>query len=126
MVRIDKFLWSVRFFKTRSLSALACKENKVQINGVLVKSSKLIGIGDVFSIKKQGVLFQYIVLVTLDKRVGAKLVNDYIVNITSPEEIERFRLLQLDQKEYRKKGLGRPTKKERRDIDDWSDNQNEL
>lgn len=119
MERIDKYLWCVRLFKTRSLATLACKEGKVKLNNEPVKSSKTVNVGDVITIRKQGVYFSYKIKETLSKRVGAKLVEDFITNITSPEELERFKMHQMAQKVYREKGQGRPTKKDRRDIDDW-------
>ncbi len=117
MARIDKFVWAVRLARTRSLASEMCKKNKVLINGAEVKPSKNIKTGDVLSIKKSAVTFSYKVLQELEKRVGAKLVADYIKDITPVEEIEKYKTIQLAQKSYRQHGLGRPTKKQRRDID---------
>ncbi len=116
MARIDKFIWAVRLAKTRSLAAEMCKKHKVLINGVEVKPSKIIKVNDILSIKKSAVVFSYKVLQELEKRVGAKLVKDYILDITPIEEIEKYKTIQLAQKTYRQQGLGRPTKKQRRDI----------
>lgn len=112
-------MWCVRLFKTRSLATMACKEGKVKLNNEPVKSSKTVHVGDVITIRKQGIYFSYKIKETLSKRVSAKFVEDYITNITSPEELERFKMHQMAQKVYREKGQGRPTKKDRRDIDDW-------
>jgi ribosome-associated heat shock protein Hsp15 len=119
MSRIDKFIWAVRLAKTRSLAAEMCKKHKVLINDVEVKPSKMIKINDVLTIKKSVVTFSYKVIQELENRVGAKLVKDYIVDITPIEEIEKYKTIQLAKKTYRQNGLGRPTKKQRRDIDDF-------
>ncbi len=119
MARIDKFLWSVRLFKTRTLATTSCKEGKVRVNDTIVKSSRNLKIGDKVTIRKQGTFFSYKVLDLLEKRVGAKLVENYIINITPQEELEKHRLKQLAQKAYRAKGEGRPTKRDRRLLDEW-------
>ena len=116
--RLDKYLWCVRLFKTRSFATTFCKEGKVKLNNEPAKSSKTVHVGDVITIRKQGVYFSYKIKEILSKRVGAKLVDDYIINITPKEELERFKIHQMAQKVYREKGQGRPTKKDRRDIDD--------
>ena len=118
MERIDKYLWCVRLFKTRSLATSSCKEGKVKLNGEPIKSSKQVHVGDVITIRRHGVPFSYKIKEPLSKRVGAKLVDDYIINVTPKEELERFKMHQMAQKVYREKGQGRPTKKDRRDIDD--------
>lgn len=119
MSRIDSFLWSVRLFKTRSKASEACKKNRILINGTEAKPSKEIRKGDTILIKKSGVKFEYMVIEVLAKRVGAKLVSDYLNDITKVEEKEKLKLQQLAQKTYRDKGAGRPTKKDRRDLDDF-------
>ena len=119
MARLDRFIWSVRLFKTRTLAANECKKNHVLINDEICKPSKNVKVNDVISIKKSGVLFKYKVLAELEKRVGAKLVSDYMKEVTSVEEIEKYKTIQLAQKVYRQNGLGRPTKKDRRDIDEF-------
>ena len=121
MARLDKFIWSVRLFKTRSIASDECKKGHIKVNDVVSKSSKELKEGDIISIKKHGVEFKYKVKELLSKRVGAKLVDDYVVDVTSPEELERFKIMQLAQKEYRARGEGRPTKRDRRQIDDWLD-----
>lgn len=116
-VRIDKFLWSVRIYKTRSIAADACKKGRIFINDALVKSSRTVSVGDMIIVKKPPVIYLYKVKELLSNRVGAKLVENYIENLTSEEE-----LLKLDMNSQvvfvrRDRGTGRPTKKERRDLD---------
>lgn len=117
--RLDKYIWAVRLFKTRTLAANECKKNHVLINDEASKPSKPIKVNDVITIKKSGVLFKYKVLAELEKRVGAKLVPDYMKEVTTLEEIEKYKTIQLAQKVYRQNGVGRPTKKDRRDIDEF-------
>ena len=116
MARIDKYLWAVRLFKTRSLAANMVKTGKVLVNGEQVKSSRIMKIGDQFSIKKNTALFSYEVVDLLEKRVGAKLVENYLRDITPKEEIEKYQEYQMAQKNYRQLGYGKPSKKDRRSI----------
>ena len=116
-VRIDKFLWAVRLFKTRSLAAEACKKGRVTIDNQPVKSSRLIRQGDKISIKIPPATKTYRVLQLSEKRMGAKLVPGFIEDITPPEEIELLEMARMAQKMNRPKGAGRPTKKERRELD---------
>lgn len=116
MARIDKYLWAVRLFKTRSLAANMVKTGKVLIKGEEVKASKEIKVGEQFSIKKNTALFTYEVIDVLEKRVGAKLVENYLRDITPVEEIEKHKAYQLAQRQYREQGYGKPTKKDRRNI----------
>ena len=119
MARLDKFVWAVRLFKTRTLASVECKKNHVLINGEASKPSKNLKVNDTVSIKKGGVTFSYKVLAELEKRVGAKLVADYIKDVTTLEEIEKYKTIQMAQKVYRQNGQGRPTKKDRRDINEF-------
>jgi len=121
MSRLDRYVWAVRLFKTRSLAASECKKNHVLINGEACKPAKNVKVNDVVSIKKGGVIFSYKVLAELEKRVGAKLVADYMKDVTPVEQIEKYKTIQMAQKVYRQNGLGRPTKKDRRDIDKFWD-----
>lgn len=116
MARIDKYLWAVRLFKTRSMAANMVKTGKVLIKGEEVKASKVIKVGEKFSIKKNTALFTYEVIDLLEKRVGAKLVENYLRDITPVEEIEKYKAYQLAQRQYREQGYGKPTKKDRRNI----------
>ena len=117
--RIDKFLWEVRLFKTRSLAAEACKKGHVTINGQQVKSSHEIKEREQFSLRKAPVTYTYEVLGLPTGRVGAKLVPDYIRDITTPEMLELLEVLRIDQANNRARGTGRPTKKERRDLEEF-------
>ena len=116
-VRIDKFLWAVRLYKTRSLAADACKNNHVLIKGNSVKPSREIKISEVFELKRNPVIYKYRVQELLSNRVGAKLVENYIEDITSEEELFKLEVNAKMPYFKRDRGAGRPTKKERRDID---------
>ncbi|MFO8001555.1 MAG: RNA-binding S4 domain-containing protein [Marinilabilia sp.] len=116
-VRIDKFLWAVRLFKTRSMAAEACKKGRITIEGQTVKSSRQIRRGDEISIKVPPAVKTYKVLDLSEKRMGAKLVPDFIEDITPKEETDLLDKARMIQKMDRPKGTGRPTKKERRDLD---------
>lgn len=118
-VRIDKFLWSVRLFKTRSVASEACKKEKVFIEGMAVKSSRMVKVGDVISIKEPPIFRQYEVLNLSERRMGAKLTPGFIRDVTPPEDLEMLRITQIANSLNRPRGLGRPTKKERRDLDDF-------
>lgn len=116
-VRIDKFLWAVRLFKTRSLAAEACKKGKVMVGGMPVKSSRVLKVGEEFQLRIPPALKTYKVLDVAEKRMGAKLVEGFIEDITPPEQMELLEMARLAQKMNRPKGQGRPTKKERRDLE---------
>jgi ribosome-associated heat shock protein Hsp15 len=118
-MRIDKFLWCVRYFKTRSIATNACKKNQVKIDGTSVKPSKEVFPADKITIRKNQINYQIEVLDLPPSRVGAKLVNLYLVDVTPKEAFEKLELLKYSKDYYRKKGTGRPTKKDRRDIDEW-------
>ena len=121
VVRIDKFLWAVRLFKTRSLAIEACKKGKITMGGLPVKSSRVVKRGDVIAIKEPPIMRQYEVIALAEKRMGAKLTPDFIKEVTSAEELEILRLTKIANSMYRGRGLGRPTKKERRDLDGFFD-----
>ena len=118
-MRIDKFLWSVRVYKTRSIAAKACAAGKVKLNGKSIKPSRAIVPEDEFSIKKGPIEFRFRVITILKNRVGAKLVADYIKNITPKKELEKLNNLRYGGNIRRDKGLGRPTKKDRRELDEF-------
>lgn len=118
-MRIDKFLWCVRYFKTRSIATEACKQGKVRINKATVKPSREVYATDKISLRKNQINYELEVLDLPSSRVGAKLVNLYINDVTPKEEFDKLELLKYSKDYYRKKGTGRPTKKDRRDIDDW-------
>lgn len=120
-MRIDKYLWCVRKYKTRSLASDAIKKNRVYINDELVKASREVKVGDKLSFRKDGVLYSIEVLDIPKSRVGAKLVPDLIRDITPQDELEKASFIQMMHKLSRPRGTGRPTKKERRDLDDFID-----
>ena len=116
-IRIDKWLWAVRIFKSRSIAADFCKSGKVLINDQAVKPSRLISVGDIIMIRKQAVSYTYKVLGIISKRVSAKIATEHVKDLTPPEEIDRLKNIQKSVFFTRDKGTGRPTKKERRQID---------
>ena len=118
-VRIDKWLWAVRVFKTRSLATDACKMNRVSINGQLTKPTRLVKEGDVISVRKPPIEYSFKVLRVLNNRVGAKLVPEYMENVTPKEQYDILELQRLSRFVDRAKGLGRPTKKDRRDMESF-------
>jgi len=116
-VRIDKFLWSVRIFKTRSVAADACAKGRVFINGIQAKPSKPAISGEIVVVKKPPVVFTFRIIRPLENRVGAKLTHEYIEDLTPEEEKAKLTMKISASGSYREKGTGRPTKKERRDMD---------
>ena len=121
-VRIDKWLWTVRIFKTRTLAAEACKKNRVMINNVSVKASRNVKVGDVIQVRKPPVIFSFKVLKLADKRMGAKLVYEFMENVTTPDQYEILELNKISGFVDRQKGAGRPTKKDRRDMENFTGN----
>jgi len=119
MARFDKYIWAVRLFKTRSLAANMIKSGKILLNGEEVKTAKEVKVGDKFSVKRNTAVFSYEVIEVLEKRVGAKLVADYLRDITPIEEVEKYKAYQLAQSQYREMGYGKPTKKDRRKINKY-------
>tara|TARA_R100000935_G_C2778892_1_gene140837 strand:- start:405 stop:824 length:420 start_codon:yes stop_codon:yes gene_type:complete len=124
-MRVDKFLWCVRYFKTRSLATNACKTGKVKIKGDNVKPSRDVFPQDKITIRKNQINYEIEILDVPTSRLGAKLVGLYINDITPKEAFEKMELLKYSKDYYRKKGVGRPTKKDRRDIDDWFEEKKE-
>ena len=120
-MRVDKFLWCVRYYKTRSIATEAVKQGKVRVNDAVVKPSREVYATDKVSVRKNQINYQIEVLDLPKSRVGAKLVNLYINDVTPKEEFAKLELLKYSQDYYRKKGTGRPTKKDRRELDDWFD-----
>ena len=116
--RIDKFLWAIRAFKTRTDATDACKGGKVKIAGVNAKPSKEVKPGDVLTVKKGSVTYTYKVLQPLERRVGAKLVPEYALNLTPASELEKLRTPVETFFITRDRGAGRPTKKDRREIEE--------
>ncbi|MFI3288044.1 MAG: S4 domain-containing protein [Rikenellaceae bacterium] len=118
-VRADKFVWAVRLAKTRSDAAEALKGGRVLINGVNAKPSRELSIGDVIGVKRMPAIFSYKIIGITERRVGAKLVSDYLLDITSAEEVEKLEMSRLASMGVRERGAGRPTKRERRDIEEF-------
>ncbi|MDN3493325.1 RNA-binding S4 domain-containing protein [Winogradskyella bathintestinalis] len=122
-MRIDKYLWCVRYYKTRSIATKACKKGQVKINGAAVKPSREVFPTDKIVLRKDQVIYQLTVNDLPPNRVGAKLVDLYRVDTTPKSAFEAKELLKYSKDYYRKKGSGRPTKKDRRDIDDFYDDE---
>ncbi|MAQ75770.1 MAG: RNA-binding protein [Aquimarina sp.] len=118
-MRVDKYLWCIRYFKTRSIASKAVREGKVRVNGDLIKPSRETYPTDKITVRKNQVSYEIIVLDIPDNRVGAKLVDIYRKDVTPEEALQKLDLLKYSKDYYRKKGSGRPTKKDRRDLDDW-------
>ncbi|MXS70940.1 RNA-binding S4 domain-containing protein [Chryseobacterium binzhouense] len=118
-MRIDKFLWSIRFYKTRSIAAEEIKKNRVSIGTSAVKSSKEVKEGDVIKIRKNQIDYKIKVIQIPKSRIGAKLVSLHIKDVTDKEQLELLKMRKLSQDYYRNRGEGRPTKKDRRDMDDY-------
>ena len=118
--RIDKWLWAARIFKTRTIAADACKNNRVQINGAAAKPSRTVKEGDEVSVRKPPVTYTFRVKQAIEKRVGARLLPDIMENITTPEQYEILEMARISGFVDRAKGTGCPTKKERRALDDWA------
>ena len=116
-VRIDKWLWAVRLFKSRSLATEECKKGHIIIDGISVKPSRIPKVGDVIHVRKNPVTFSYKVLGILGKRVGAQLVSAYMEDVTPPEVLKVLEIRKQMSNFDRDRGAGRPTKKDRRDID---------
>lgn len=120
-VRIDKWLWAVRLFKTRTLAAEACKKGKVIIQNVQVKPSRNVKVGDVVCIKRNPILFSFKVIALAENRMNAKLVAGFMENVTTADQLELIELAKLAGQSGRDRGAGRPTKKERRDIEEFTE-----
>lgn len=116
-LRVDKWLWTVRIFKTRALATRACKNKRVRIGERVVKPSALVQVGDTVHVRKPPVTFSFRVLAITPSRVGPKLVPNFIKNVTPPEEYQILKIQRAA--DQRRKGLGRPTKKERRDLENF-------
>ena len=117
VTRLDKYLWSIRVFKTRSDATEACKGNKVRVGGVPAKPSKMIKIGDVLEVRKGVVQFTYKVKALTEHRMGAKLVPDFAENLTPQAELDKLKAPVETFFLRRDRGAGRPTKKDRREMD---------
>lgn len=121
IARIDKWLWAARIFKTRSIAADACKNGRVTIKGINVKPSHTIKAGEVVSVKKPPITYSFEVLQTIEKRVGAKLVLEVYKNVTDAKQYELLEMSRISGFVDRARGTGRPTKKDRRQLDAFVD-----
>ena len=140
--RIDKWLWAARIFKTRSIAADACKNGRVSVGGTTVKPSRMVKTGDVISVRKSPVTYSFRILKAIEQRVGAKLLPEVYENVTTPDQYELLEMTRISGFVDRARGTGRPTKKDRRqmdafvvpslegfgdfDFDDWDDDDEEA
>ncbi|MDG1731270.1 MAG: S4 domain-containing protein [Algibacter sp.] len=120
-MRIDKYLWCIRYYKTRSIATTACKKGQVRVNEDIVKPSREVYPQDVIQLRKNQINYRLKVNEIPESRVGAKLVDIFRTDTTPKEQFEAKELLKYSKDYYRKKGVGRPTKKDRRDIDDFTE-----
>jgi ribosome-associated heat shock protein Hsp15 len=124
-IRIDKFLWSVRIYKTRSIASDECRKGRIIINDIQVKPSRIVVKNEIITVKKPPVIYSYRVIEPIENRVSAKLVEQFIEDLTPEEEKTKLNIRQATGVIYRDKGTGRPTKKERRQIDRIKDDLHE-
>ncbi|MDR0962156.1 MAG: RNA-binding S4 domain-containing protein [Mediterranea sp.] len=117
--RIDKWMWAVRIFKTRTIAAEACKKGRVSINGGAAKAARMVKPGDVVQVRKPPITYSFKVLQAIEKRISAKLVPEVMENVTPPDQYELLELSRISGFVDRAKGTGRPTKKDRRMLDDF-------
>ncbi|WP_455628778.1 RNA-binding S4 domain-containing protein [Parabacteroides chinchillae] len=120
-VRIDKWMWATRIFKTRTIAAEACKKNRVMVGGVNVKPSRMIKVGDIIQVRKPPITFSFKVLALAQNRMGAKLVPGFMENVTTPDQYEILEMNRISGFVNRAKGLGRPTKKDRRELEQFTE-----
>ncbi|MCH5328984.1 MAG: RNA-binding S4 domain-containing protein [Coprobacter sp.] len=115
-VRIDKWMWATRIFKTRTIAAEACKKGRVSVGGAPAKPSRTIKTGDIIEVRKPPVTYSFKVLALAENRMGAKLVPGYLENVTPPEQLEILELSRISGFVNRTKGMGRPTKRDSREL----------
>lgn len=120
-VRVDKWLWAMRVFKTRTVATEACKKGRVYVGNVLAKPSRVIKVGDVVNVRKPPVTYSFKVLALTQNRLGAKLVPDYMENITPKSELDLLEVVKISGFIDRRKGLGRPTKREGRELAEFTE-----
>ncbi len=122
-VRIDKWMWAVRIFKTRTIATDACKKGRVSMGGTNVKPSRTIKVGDIIDVRKPPITYSFRVLALAENRMGAKLVPGFVENITPPEQYELLEMIRINGFVDRQKGLGRPTKREGRALREFTDSE---
>lgn len=118
--RIDKWMWAVRIFKTRTIAAEACKKGRISINGASAKAARTVKPGDVIQVRKPPITYSFKVLQAIEKRVGAKLVSEMMENVTTPDQYELLEMSHISGFIDRAKGAGRPTKKDRRNLEEFT------
>ena len=118
--RIDKWMWAVRIFKTRTIAAEACKKGRISINGVQAKAARMVKLGDIVQVRKPPITYSFKVLQTIEKRVGAKFVPEMMENVTPSYQYELLEMSRINGFVNRAKGTGRPTKKDRRSLDEFT------
>ncbi|MBO4986203.1 MAG: RNA-binding S4 domain-containing protein [Paludibacteraceae bacterium] len=118
-IRVDKYLWAMRIYKTRSIATDACKCGRVKMNGVEIKPGRAFHVGDVFTVRKGPITYTYRILQLASNRLGAKMVPEYLQDITPKEQLELLELARYATQSGRDRGTGRPTKKDRRDIEQF-------
>ncbi|MDR0824150.1 MAG: RNA-binding S4 domain-containing protein [Prevotella sp.] len=120
-VRIDKWLWAVRLFKTRSIAIEACKKGRITIKGVTAKPSRMIKAGDIIDVRRPPIIYSFEVLNLTENRMGAKLVPEFMKDVTSSSQLEILELSKMNGFVDRARGTGRPTKKDRRELDQFAE-----
>ncbi len=118
--RLDKWLWASRIYKTRTIAIDACKNGRITKNGVRLKPSHQIKVGDILDVRKPPITYSFRVKQTIEKRIGAKLVPEVLENVTTPEQYELLEMSKISGFINRAKGTGRPTKRDRRKLDDFN------
>ena len=119
-VRIDKWMWATRIFKTRTIAVEACKKSRISIGGITVKPSRMIKVGEIIEVRKPPITFSFKVLALTERRMGAKLVPEYLENVTPSEQYELLEMSKISGFVDRARGMGRPTKKDRRELDQFT------
>ena len=119
--RLDKWLWAARIYKTRSMAATACKKGQISLGGAQRKPSYMVKVGDVVDVRKPPITYSFRILQAIEHRVGAKLIPEILENVTKPEQYELLEMNRISGFVGRARGTGRPTKKERRALDDFAD-----
>ncbi len=120
-VRIDKWMWATRIFKSRSIAVDACKKNRVMIGGINAKPSRMIRVGEVIQVRKPPIVYSFKVLALTERRMGARLVPEYLENVTTPDQYEILEMNKISGFVNRAKGMGRPTKKDRRELEHFAE-----
>lgn len=118
--RIDKWLWASRIFKTRTMSTAACKKKQITVKGVVAKPSRLIKVGDIIEVRKAPITYSFRVLQAIERRVGPRLITEVLQDVTTPDQLELLELSRISGFINRARGTGRPTKKDRRSIETFT------